>query len=396
VKADDGAGWTFRAPAGTTVRRVKVWRYTAAAVSTDDTGTAVSEAGVWSVIARAGTSAGGSRVLAGETCPGTVVGADPPYCRTGESVFDATKGVTYDDIDAPVVSWGLQCTEALCFTSGTRDANASNAGLELRGAVVTVEDLVAPELSLAGGVDGWQQSGSARSLVATDSAGIRSVRVLVDGTELVSERYECDYRLAAPCPVAPARGFDLSGVPDGRHTVTLIAEDAASNVSRIDRTIDLDGTLPVVDRVPVSGRTISALVSDASSGVAGGTIEIRGRRDAPFLALKTTLRGGKLVATVPRSVKSSYGIRVSASDKAGNVMSALVTSMSLSTRVRKRAHKVQNARAAVAAAPAAAGRTTSRPARVPGRVAWTTRGTRGPSAESTGSRPTRMTSKATT
>ena len=48
---------------------------------------------------------------------------------------------------------------------------------------------------------------------------------------------------------------------------------------------------------------------------------------------------------MPKSVKGSYGIRVSAGDKAGNVMSALVTSMSLSTRVGKRARKVQNARA---------------------------------------------------
>jgi hypothetical protein len=129
--------------------------------------------------------------------------------------------------------------------------------------------------------------------------------------------------------------------------VTLIAEDAASNVSRTDRTVDLDGTPPAVDRVPVSGRTIAALVSDASSGVAGGTLEICQRRNAAFLALKTTLRGGKLVATVPRSVKGDYGIRVSASDKAGNAMSAVVTSMSLSTRVGKHARKVQNARANV-------------------------------------------------
>ncbi len=100
--------------------------------------------------------------------------------------------------------------------------------------------------------------------------------------------------------------------------------------------------------MPVSGRKISAVVSDALSGVAGGTIEVRSKRDAPFVALKTTLKSGRLTATVPKSVKGSYGIRVSAGDKAGNGMSALVTSMSLSTRVGKgHSHKVRNERATI-------------------------------------------------
>jgi hypothetical protein len=171
--------------------------------------------------------------------------------------------------------------------------------------------------------------------------------VLVDGAERISQAFSCDYHLAAPCPTPAAQPYNLTGLADGRHTLTTIVEDSAGNITRSDRTVDLDGTAPVVSRVPVSGRTISAPASDASSGVAGGTIEIRGRRDAPFLALKTTLKDGKLVATVPRTVKGSYGIRVSASDKAGNVMSALVTSMSLSTRVAKHARKVRNERATV-------------------------------------------------
>ncbi len=90
-------------------------------------------------------------------------------------------------------------------------------------------------------------------------------------------------------------------------------------------------------------------MSDALSGVAGGTIEIRSKRDAPFVALKTTFKSGRLNATVPKSIKGSYGIRVSAGDQAGNGMAALVTSMSLSTRVGKgRSRKVRNERATIA------------------------------------------------
>jgi hypothetical protein len=233
---------------------------------------------------------------------------------------------------------------SLCFTS---DGANNHAGLDLQAARVSVEDLVAPEIAGAPADTGFRRPGDSIPVSATDSAGVSSLRVLVDGTERVAERRTCDYRLPAPCPASASTPFNLVGVPDGRHTITAIAEDAASNVTRTERTVDLDGTAPVITRVPVSGRKISAPVSDASSGVAGGVIEIRGRKDAPFIGLKTTFKDGKLVATVPKSVKGSYGIRVSASDKAGNVMSALVTSMSLSTRVGKHARKVRNERATV-------------------------------------------------
>jgi hypothetical protein len=137
-------------------------------------------------------------------------------------------------------------------------------------------------------------------------------------------------------------------VADGRHTLTVIAEDTAGNVGRADRTLDLDGTPPAVARVPVTGRRIAAVVSDPASGLQGGLIEVRSKRDGAFTALRTTLRNGRLTATVPRSMSpSKVGIRVTVSDRAGNSVSSLVTSMSLSTRIGKRSRKVQNARANV-------------------------------------------------
>ena len=144
---------------------------------------------------------------------------------------------------------------------------------------MTVDDPVAPVVASGLPGDGVRRTNE----IFTASAhglrpGVRSLRVLVDGVARVDERYDCDYRLAAPCAPTRSRDFDLAGVPDGRHTVTTIAEDAASNVTRTEQVIDVDGTPPVVDRVPVSGRTVSVLVSDAGSGLAGGTIEVRTRR----------------------------------------------------------------------------------------------------------------------
>ncbi len=51
-------------------------------------------------------------------------------------------------------------------------------------------------------------------------------------------------------------------------------------------------------------------MSDGASGVAGGTIEVRNRRDEPFRALPTTLANGRLTATLDRGSASRVGIRV--------------------------------------------------------------------------------------
>jgi hypothetical protein len=345
VKVDDGAGWTFRAPAGTTIRRVEIGRNTAARASTDDATTPAAENGWWNVIARAGDSRGGQRVIAPETCAGNT----PAFCTT--PAVGAPSVVAYD-IGERIVNWGLQCAgpsvNSLCFT-GDGTATGNHAGINLHSARVTIDDPVAPV------VDPALLSGAVRRAVdpvvatASDSAGIRSLRVLVDGTELVAKAEPCDYRLSSPCPEHSTQGYSFTGIADGRHTVTTVAEDAATNISRVERVVDIDGTPPLIDRVPVSGRRITVHLSDALSGVAGGTISARKDANSPFVALPTTLRSGRLTATVPRSMSPSrIGIIVTATDNAGNTVSSIVSSMSLSTRTATRFHKVQNARANVA------------------------------------------------
>ncbi len=350
VIVDDGGAWVFRAPAGTTVKRMQIWRNAATTKSVDDAGTGGVENGWWTLYARAGDQVAGRVVLAAETCPGNVpTPPDAVWCRRGAANFPATVPVTYD-VGEPVVSWGMQCTgpatTSLCFTGNGTEGLAQ---LHLQAAVVTVDDPVAPVVDPGLPGDGVRRTNETFTAAASDSAGIRSLRVLIDGVARVEETYPCDFRLAAPCAAARSRAFDLAGVPDGRHTVTTVAEDASSNVTRSERTVDVDGTPPLIDRVPVSGRRVSVLVSDAGSGVASGTIAVRDDTDAPYTPLKTTLRAGRLTANVPRSFSmSSLGIEVSVADRAGNAFTSVVTSMSLSTRVgRGSARKVRNERARV-------------------------------------------------
>lgn len=347
VRAGDGVGLVFRAPAGNTVKRMQLWRYAATRV----TGTTAPDNGWWTAFLRAGSEVAGKAVFGNETCEGkTPTPPETVWCMRGASTFATSPMVAYDDIGEPVVSFALECNgptpSTRCSTAAAE--NDPHAAIHLQAAVVTVDDPEAPSVS-ATLPETYGRQSTPLVLSASDSAGIRSIKLLVDGAERLSEDYECDYRKPAPCPEAVTRAFDLAGVADGRHTVTLVAEDAASNITRSERVVELDGTLPVVDRVTVSGRRVTVDVADGLSGVAGGTIEARRKRDAPFVALKTTLRGGRLVAQVPRSYpKSRLGLRVAVADKAGNALSAVVTSMSLSTRVgRARLRKVRNERATV-------------------------------------------------
>ncbi len=355
VKTDDGAGWTFQAPAGTTVKTVQIWRYTSSRVSQNDAATAPDESNSWVSIARAGAVAGGPTIIGTPSgpdyCSGTTA-TYPLYCHTGMPGFSPASLVTYTDIGEPIVSWGIQCAgapAALCFTAGA-DA-ASNAGIDLQGARVTVDDPVAPDAGTDAGA-AWRRGTDVVTAGGTDSSGIKSLKVLVDGAERTSATFECDYRLAAPCAIPARTTFDLAGVADGPHTIATIAEDAAGNVTKSAQTVNVDSTPPALDLLPLSGRTVRATVSDPASGVRGGLIEVRTGRTKPYVALKTTVRNGRMTATLPK--RGTVGIRLSATDYAGNFAAQVATSMSLDVRVGTRTRKVRAGRANVPYGKAAA------------------------------------------
>ena len=353
VKVDDGAGWTFRAPTGTLVRRVTVWRSIAARGSTDDPTTpARAENGWWVGMARAGTAAGGAVVIGGETCAGNQPTApDTVFCRKGSTPFATNLPVTYD-VGEPVVTWGLQCAgptiDSYCFT-GAGTPSSANAGLELHAATVTVEDTVAPELSGGAPEAAYRRTSDPLRLVARDSAGVRSLRVLVDGVERLASRPVCDYRYASPCP-GRCLSAVRSGLPARRpslHHGDRRGPGGERQPVRSQRRAGRDAARR--GRGPGQRPQITALVSDALSGISAGAIAVRDRPNQPFRVIKTTVGAGKLTATVPASLSmSNLAIRVSATDKAGNTVTSAVTSMSISTRVGSRSsRKVQRSRASI-------------------------------------------------
>lgn len=145
------------------------------------------------------------------------------------------------------------------------------------------------------------------------------------------------YKVGAP-PATPSDGTLLSGAPplraedvrvrgDGDWPVHVWLRDAAGNAdhrrSAVAR-LRLDTTPPAVAfmaaRAADNPAEVRARVGDASSGVAGGRIEIRRHGAAEWQPLETAREGGELVATVPdeRLERGTYELRAEAWDAVGN------------------------------------------------------------------------------
>jgi hypothetical protein len=124
------------------------------------------------------------------------------------------------------------------------------AGIHVRNVDVRVHDDVAPGLS--GGRGGlWMNSGwvggqQAIGFDAADSAGISSAAASLDGRELARHTNACDFSYSAPCPQAKFdESFSTASFgPDGDHTLTLSAVDAAGNGSSASTIVHIDNTAP--------------------------------------------------------------------------------------------------------------------------------------------------------
>jgi hypothetical protein len=135
------------------------------------------------------------------------------------------------------------------FDAGCPTAHASGpapnyfaAGVEIFGAVVTVDDSILPDLQVAasGLLDGTSASGVQRVLVehATDISGIKRLAVYVDNApapigalDYEQDLNRCSWWKATPCQDAAdvEIPLDTRQLPDGEHTFVVKASDAAGN-----------------------------------------------------------------------------------------------------------------------------------------------------------------------
>ena len=344
-----GAQWRFDAPDETKITKLVIWRFGVKLRTNEgdpDPNTEGDQGDPWEI---SGVDAGTAGTLGGnlgETCdaaPGTI------GCSFGkdEGISDASRA-TYD-LNTQGIAYRVIC--ASLSGCDRYFADTPVARVKVFGSRITITDNGEPGLEvggslLAAGFRGRTDSIQART---SDASGIRAVRFELDGARVRRDALNCDYRRAAPCPRSDTRSFSIEGIPlaDGRHQVAVVAEDAAGNEKRADRSFSIDANGPQIAIGRLKGRTIAVDVSDAGSGVTEGLIEVRDGNPPAYRPLPTRLEGGRLIATLDRGDASRIGLRVTARDAAGNASTAegLPTRITAtSARVGKRTKAIRGGR----------------------------------------------------
>jgi hypothetical protein len=299
-----GAGFQLDAPSGAILDRMVIWRH----------GYRFNNDLLVQGYRGDATVIGGP--LGGETC---TVQAGQTHCEFGAAQAMSAASRVERDLETNRVLYSAACAApAGCPTAGA-DNDFPLAGLSISGSVVTVRDDAAPALTARGELlaGGWITTDAPISFGASDPVGVRQARVLVDGAPVHVVEPPCDYHLMAPCGQVGERSVALgAGLPDGAHTVSVEATDTAGNLARTDNHVSADRLPPAIAFAPSAGRgrRVAVDAPDAGSGTVGGTIEVR--RRGVFRALRTTLRGGRLVARM-RGSRAGRTFRASAVDGLG-------------------------------------------------------------------------------
>ena len=341
------ANFGFTAPAGTDITQVSVWRYGTGTVSADDPNTPENESGRWEVNAQFD-----GNTLFADTChPGTSVWPNP--CHTGAPSFSDASRVVHTG-RGKNFTVGIFCggdagaPYLLCYTS---DGATPLGSFNLQGAVVTLDDPSAPTLKIRGPLfsGGWRRPSDLAFYEASDNSGIKLARLEADGKVLSSTGFPCNRTLPVPCRASVTGGrLAPRGITDGVHTVRVVAQDAAGNSGVAQRRVQVDATPPIAVLERASGKSIVIAVSDATSGVASGGIEVRNGSSQPYRTLSTTLANGKLRAKLDRGRASRVDMRVTVRDAAGNVAQGNPTRLSAtSAKIGRRFRKVRSGRVTV-------------------------------------------------
>jgi hypothetical protein len=298
-----GAGFQLVAPAGATLDKMVIWRH---GYRFNHDLLVQGYRGDASVI-------GGP--VTGETCtipPGQLL------CEFGAQGAMSAGARVERDLETEKVLYSAACG----VPAGCRTANDQGfplAALSISGSIVTVRDEGQPTVVARGPLlePGLRTDDAPLSFGASDPVGIRQARVLIDGTPVQTVEPGCDFRLMAPCGQVPERTQALGGaLPDGVHTVSVEATDTAGNVARVDRRVSADRYPPALAFAPSTGRGRKVVVDapDPGSGTVSGSIEVR--RRGRFRALRTVLRGGRLVARTSGS-RAGRTFRATATDALG-------------------------------------------------------------------------------
>ena len=223
------AGWRFTAPPGTTIVAFQANRYLGAY---GDNGWVPS------------LTADGTTL---ETC---TFSYPQTGCMVGEPFGNVNSlGPALAVDNASTITSAITCAgPGECLPGAT----IHHAWAALYGATVTLSETTDPTFTSVGGVlwgpgpaSGFHKGTETVSFAATDPTGISQVTLSLDGHPVATATGVCEYTFTIPCqPLAGTLTLNTTQFPDGAHTLTLTALDAARNESQVTHAITVTNTPP--------------------------------------------------------------------------------------------------------------------------------------------------------
>jgi hypothetical protein len=142
------------------------------------------------------------------------------------------------------VSLRTACALKRCSVGGGKP----RAWAAMRSATVYVSDNTLPTVDVIGGsgvTPGWKRGAVDVRYSAIDNVGVRYAKLESGGTSHQEIRLACDHTRPVPCS-NPTGTFEVNtrSFPDGVHTFTLHAQDAASNWNQRQLNMQFDNTAP--------------------------------------------------------------------------------------------------------------------------------------------------------
>jgi hypothetical protein len=231
----------------------------------------------------------------------------------GAELTAAPYAVTWDTKAAPNGTHTL--------TAVARDAEG-NVGTAAAVSVTVFNDVTPPTVAITAPAAGATVGGTVTvSASATDNVGVVGVQFTLDGANLGAEMTAAPYAIT----------WDTKAAPNGTHTLTAVARDAAGNVSTSaggSVTVFNDLTAPTVAiTAPAAGATVKGTVTVSASATDNvGVVGVQFKVDGANLGLELTATPYTVAWDTTTVPSGAHTLTAVARDAAGNATtSASVT-----------------------------------------------------------------------
>ena len=218
------AGWSFTAPAGTTITAVSYYRSLVTGLSNDWL------AGLF--------DAAGAQL--------NVCSTNPHPCSDPNNQVP----VTFSGLSTSGLFFGLECEPVAPDTDCLAGSTEHFAQADMYSVKVTLSETATPSVSsLAGALWGGSVVWGSVPVTfdASDSSGIAQVAIDGSAGQVAVQPQSCDYSQTQPCPQLPdgSVSVDTTQLRDGAQTLTLLVTNSAGNTLSVQSpTVVVDNNGP--------------------------------------------------------------------------------------------------------------------------------------------------------